>query len=92
MTFAYEHRAPTDAALVGVVFDDSASGRPQLPQGSGATWPAVVDPDGQIAVDYGVRGPPETFLVSPYGKVVARLNGAVTSRVSTCRCARRSRR
>jgi cytochrome c biogenesis protein CcmG/thiol:disulfide interchange protein DsbE len=40
-------------------------------------WPAVADPGGQIALDYGVRGPPETFVVAPDGLVVARLLGAV---------------
>jgi len=79
VTFAYEHRAPTDAALVGVVFDDSASGARGFLQGSGATWPAVVDPGGQVALDYGVRGPPETFLVAPDGTVAARIIGPVTS-------------
>ena len=46
---------------------------------TGATWPAVVDPGGQIALDYGVRGPPETFLVSPDGTVVAHFDGPMTS-------------
>ncbi|MHB8329812.1 MAG: TlpA family protein disulfide reductase, partial [Acidimicrobiales bacterium] len=79
VSFAYEHRGPTDAALVGVVFDDAASSARAFLASSGASWPAVVDPGGQIALDFGVRGPPETFLVSPNGVVVVHLDGAVTA-------------
>jgi cytochrome c biogenesis protein CcmG, thiol:disulfide interchange protein DsbE len=78
VAFAYRHRAPADAALVGVVFDDAASSARGFARVSGATWPAVVDPGDQIALDYGVRGPPETFLVSPSGVVAAHLDGPVT--------------
>jgi cytochrome c biogenesis protein CcmG/thiol:disulfide interchange protein DsbE len=78
VAFAYAHRAPTDAALVGVVFDDSASTASGFMRSTGASWPAVVDPRGQIALDYGVRGPPETFIVSPQGTVVVHLDGPMT--------------
>ncbi len=46
---------------------------------TGATWPAVIDPGGQIALQYGVRGPPETFIVSPGGTVVAHFDGPMTA-------------
>jgi cytochrome c biogenesis protein CcmG/thiol:disulfide interchange protein DsbE len=49
--------------------------RPAFDSSAGATWPAVVDPGGQIALRYGVRGPPETFLISPAGTVVAHIDG-----------------
>ncbi len=78
VAFAFHHRQVGSAALVSVVYDDSTSSARSFLARSGATWPAVVDPDGQIAVDYGVRGPPETFLVSPSGKVLVHLDGAVT--------------
>ena len=79
VSFAFDHRAPTDAALVGVVFDDAASSARSFLQTTGATWPAVSDPDGQLALAFGVRAPPETFLVSPAGTVVAHLDGPVTA-------------
>ena len=75
VTFAFQHRAPGDAALVGVVYDDTTGNARAFEQSAGATWPTVVDPGGQIALRYGVRGPPETFLISPAGKVVAHLDG-----------------
>lgn len=79
VAFAYHHRAPGDAVLVGVVYDDSTSSARAFASSSGATWPSVVDPGGQIALRYGVRGPPETFVISPSGTVVAHLDGAVTT-------------
>ncbi|MFZ2058564.1 MAG: hypothetical protein WAV54_14250, partial [Acidimicrobiales bacterium] len=44
----------------------------------GATWPSVVDPDEQIAISYGVDDPPQSFLVSPHGRVADRILGGVT--------------
>jgi len=79
VAFAYAHRSPGDAALVGVVFDDAASTARQFLQSTGASWPAVIDPDGQVALNYGVRGPPETFIVAPDGTVVVHLDGPVTA-------------
>jgi cytochrome c biogenesis protein CcmG/thiol:disulfide interchange protein DsbE len=79
VAFAYAHRSPTDAGLVGVVFDDSASTARSFMRSTGATWPAVVDGGGQIALDYGVRGPPETFIVAPSGVVVAHFDGPMTN-------------
>jgi cytochrome c biogenesis protein CcmG/thiol:disulfide interchange protein DsbE len=79
VAFDYAHRAPRAATLVGVVFDDSATSARGFMRSTGATWPAVGDPGGQIAFDYGVRGPPETFLVSPSGLVVAHFDGPMTA-------------
>jgi cytochrome c biogenesis protein CcmG, thiol:disulfide interchange protein DsbE len=79
VTFAYQHRGPNGAAVVGVVYDDTASNARQFMTSAGASWPAVEDPSGTMAVDYGVRAPPETFLVSPQGLVTAHLDGPVTA-------------
>jgi len=78
VAFAYAHRSPGDAALVGVVEDDTASSARSFMRSTGGTWPAVIDPGGQIGLNYGVRGQPETFLVSPDGTVVAHFDGPMT--------------
>jgi cytochrome c biogenesis protein CcmG/thiol:disulfide interchange protein DsbE len=77
VTFAYLHRAGGDPALVSVVYDDTTGNARAFDVSAGATWPAVIDPGGQIALRYGVRGPPEWFLISPGGTVVAHLDGPV---------------
>lgn len=79
VTFAFEHRQPGDASLVGVVYDDSAAAARGFLDSSGGTWPALPDPDGAASVAFGVRAPPETFIVSPAGTVVVHLDGPVTA-------------
>jgi len=75
--FAFQHRSAGDAQVLGVVFADRSASAARFLATTGGQWPAVADPGGQIALDYGVRGPPETFVVAPDGLVVARLLGAV---------------
>ena len=79
VSFAYAHRGPGDAALVGVAYDDAAGSARQFLSSTGAAWPALGDASGTLAVDFGVRSPPETFLVSPSGIVTAHLDGPVTA-------------
>ena len=79
VSFAYAHRRAGDAALVGVAYDDAAGSARAFLASTGATWPALADPSGTAAVDFGVRSPPETFLVSPAGIVTAHLDGPVTA-------------
>ncbi|CAN5483782.1 hypothetical protein BH20ACT2_BH20ACT2_03870 [soil metagenome] len=40
-------------------------------------WPMLLDPDGRIALSFGVAGVPESFLISPDGIVVAKVTGGV---------------
>jgi cytochrome c biogenesis protein CcmG, thiol:disulfide interchange protein DsbE len=79
VTFAYRHRGADQPALVGVVYDDSASAARGFLKSTGGTWPALGDPNGQIALSYGVRGPPETFLISPSQIVAAHFDGPITA-------------
>ena len=79
VAFAYAHRSPGDTALVGVVYNDGGSTARSFMRSSGASWPAIIDPGGQIALNYGVRGPPETFVLSPDGIVVAHFDGPMTN-------------
>jgi cytochrome c biogenesis protein CcmG, thiol:disulfide interchange protein DsbE len=77
-SFAYEHRGAHGAVVIGVLVADSANnGRAFLGQ-TGATWPAVADANGQIALNYGVDDPPEIFVVAPSGKVIGHIVGATT--------------
>jgi cytochrome c biogenesis protein CcmG/thiol:disulfide interchange protein DsbE len=45
-----------------------------------ASWPAVADPNGQIAIKWGVSAPPESFLISPSGVVLTKIVGPVTAK------------
>ncbi len=76
--FATRHAAVGDAAVVAVIFDDSSDAVREFRRDHGGDWPMVLDRDGAIAVDFGVSGVPESFLISPDGFVVSKLLGGVT--------------
>jgi cytochrome c biogenesis protein CcmG, thiol:disulfide interchange protein DsbE len=64
-----EHR---DEGLVvlGVNFNDARSAARAFMDETGMTYPVVVDRDGEVVVDYGLTGVPETFFVDRRGRLV----------------------
>ena len=75
--FAQSHEASGDAAVLGVVYSDNAQAVREFRDKEGGAWPMVADPKGRVALDYGVAGIPESFLISPDGVVAAKLVGGV---------------
>lgn len=75
--FAARHDAAGDAKVVGVVYDDSANAVRSFLAREGGTWPMLQDPNGRIALDFGVSGVPESYIVSPDGIVVAKVIGGI---------------
>ena len=71
------HQAAGDATVVGVVFDDSTSAVRRFRREEGGDWPMLDAPDGRVAVDYGVSGVPESYLISPNGFVVSKILGGI---------------
>jgi cytochrome c biogenesis protein CcmG/thiol:disulfide interchange protein DsbE len=74
----WEHESPSHA-VVGVLFSDTPGPAKAFLQANRGDWPAVADPDGQLALNYGVRGPPESYLVNPQGIVLAKYVGEVSA-------------
>jgi cytochrome c biogenesis protein CcmG/thiol:disulfide interchange protein DsbE len=74
--------------LVGVVFADTSANARAFMESFGADWPVVADPSGRIALAYGVRGPPETFIIAPDGLVIAHIDGPVSASYLTSLIAR----
>jgi cytochrome c biogenesis protein CcmG/thiol:disulfide interchange protein DsbE len=77
VSFSQAHQSTGDAAVLGVVYSDNSQAVQEFRDKEGGTWPMLTDPKGRIALDYGVAGVPESFLISPDGMVVAKLVGGV---------------
>jgi len=77
--FTQRHEAAGDATVLGVIFDDTAPNVRHFFGELGGSWPVVDDPGGHTALDFGVRGPPESFLVDPNGFVVWKGIGQVNA-------------
>jgi cytochrome c biogenesis protein CcmG/thiol:disulfide interchange protein DsbE len=77
--FLYTHPGGVRTDVLGVLYGDSEGNGKAFQASEGATWPSVVDDGGQIASIYGVGSLPRSYLVDPGGRVVASIDGAVTS-------------
>ena len=76
-SFSEDHGRAGDASVVGVVYDDSTQAVKEFRTAEGGGWPLLEDPDGRLALAYGVAGVPESFLVDPDGVIVAKVLGGV---------------
>jgi cytochrome c biogenesis protein CcmG/thiol:disulfide interchange protein DsbE len=79
LEFVDQHARAHDAAVIGVVFSDTAGNALSFARSNGVTWRIVPDPAGKIALEYGVTNPPESFLIGPDGRVLAEIVGGVTN-------------
>ena len=77
--FDERHRRIGDAGVVTVVFDDTTENVRQFFAERGGDWPVVIGDEGDIALDYSVAGVPESYLVGPDGRVLAKIIGGVTT-------------
>jgi cytochrome c biogenesis protein CcmG, thiol:disulfide interchange protein DsbE len=82
-----EHRALSAAwgryrergvVVLGVSFEDTKDAGLAFRDELGGDWPLVEDPGSDTAIDYGVFGVPETFVIDPDGTIAAKTTGAVT--------------
>jgi cytochrome c biogenesis protein CcmG/thiol:disulfide interchange protein DsbE len=79
MSKAYADRG---VRFVGVLYNDRPSlGLEWISQMGGQSYPAVQDPRSRTAIDFGLYGVPETFIIGPDGLVAYKHIGPVTSRV-----------
>ena len=77
--FAAQHTHRDAVQLTMVIYNDSTPNVRQFLASRSGDWPAIEDPDGQISLSYGVAGIPETYLVDPYGIIVAKIVGGSTT-------------
>lgn len=53
--------------ILGVVFQDDAGSAQAFMERFALRYPGLLDPDGRTAIDYGVRGIPQTFMIDRDG-------------------------
>jgi cytochrome c biogenesis protein CcmG/thiol:disulfide interchange protein DsbE len=63
--------------LLGVIFQDTPSNARAFQQELGGDWPLLQDLKGRTAVNFGLRAPPETFVVNSHGIITAKFVGAL---------------
>ena len=76
--FALAHEDANDAAVLQVLYGDRVDAAKKFLAQHGGDWTVLDDPEGTIALDWGVRGLPESYLVNPAGVVVAKITGGAT--------------
>jgi cytochrome c biogenesis protein CcmG/thiol:disulfide interchange protein DsbE len=77
--FTEEHSGG-DVVVVSLVFNDSDAAIEKFFAERGGSWP-VIGGDGtaKTALDFGVTGVPESYVISPDGIVVAKFDGVTAS-------------
>jgi len=64
---AWQRYGDSGVVFLSVLFEDGASQAAAFERQLGAGWPDLADPGSRTALDYGVRGVPETFFVDRRG-------------------------
>lgn len=70
---------PNQVVLLGINVWDLQSDAAKYLQQYSVTYPNGIDSDGSTAIDYGVAGVPETFIISPSGMMLGKFPGAFSS-------------
>ena len=61
--------------ILGINLWDTGEAAAEFRKVYGQTYPSGPDPRGKIAIEYGVSGIPETFFITPDGKIAAKFVG-----------------
>jgi cytochrome c biogenesis protein CcmG, thiol:disulfide interchange protein DsbE len=77
LRFQARHEEAGDATVLAVTFNDSLENAQAFFDKRGGDWPVLADDRGKVALDFGVRGPPESFLIDPNGVVLTKIIGEV---------------
>ena len=77
-----QYYADKPAQFIGVLYmDETSAGRRWIDEMGGMSYPGVTDFESHTAIDYGVYGVPETYIIDPSGRVAHKQLGPVTTSV-----------
>lgn len=74
-----DDNAGRPVSVVSLAYSDDAEAIRSYFAASGGTWPVIPGDTGRVALDYGVTGVPESYIVAPSGLVVQGFFGGVTA-------------
>ena len=81
---ATHDRYGDEVAIVGVLYsDDPVDAEGFLRRYGDAGYPQLVDPDGRLAIEFGVTGPPESYFVDAEGILRGKQFGPLTDELMT---------
>jgi cytochrome c biogenesis protein CcmG/thiol:disulfide interchange protein DsbE len=69
--FYAAHKDDPDFVMIGIVRDDETKNVKAYVEKNGVRWTVALDPGSVAALDFGTRGQPETYAISPSGVVAA---------------------
>lgn len=69
------------AQVVGIIYNDSEAAVSAYVQKHGGAYPQLIDPNSRVAMDYGVAGVPESFIIDGNGTIVHKQAGVLTAAV-----------
>ena len=77
---AYEQYKGRNVAFVGIAFNDDTEPAREFVATYGVPYPVALDPEGKIAIDLGITGVPETYIVTPDGQMTQKWIGPITAK------------
>jgi cytochrome c biogenesis protein CcmG/thiol:disulfide interchange protein DsbE len=79
VAFEARHRDTGDVQVVSVAFNDQADDIREFFAQNGGSWPVIPEDTNRVALEFGVTGVPESYVVDPNGIVVAKFLDGVTA-------------
>jgi cytochrome c biogenesis protein CcmG, thiol:disulfide interchange protein DsbE len=76
--FYAAHKDDPDFVMIGIVRQDETGDVKAYVKQNGVGWTVALDPGSVAALDFGTRGQPETYAISPRGVVAAAKYGAMS--------------
>ena len=74
--------ADSPAQFVGVLYNDQVSPAIEwIRNMGGQSYPSVLDNGSRTAIDYGLYGVPETFIIDPHGRIAYKHMGPIPGQV-----------
>ncbi len=68
--FQAAHASDPNVVLLGIVRDDTTEAARAYAKAEGMTWSLAQDPGSNVSLEFGTRGQPETYAISPSGQIV----------------------